>query len=158
MTDDAIWDRELTASEWNNIKRNYGPIRIETSLKRKVEILESWVENGVPGAINWISHAGSRTKLREWHDPSLKLWPWSDDAPEKRASNKPLIDRWKVAKNELGRKRRQSPAENLAYLKQKTDALEAQVLALLADKAWLEDELLKAKSKRPPKKSETLTL
>lgn len=148
MTPEAVWDRELLPEEWEKLKKRYGTIRIETSLLRKVEILERWVAEGMPEGCKWRELAGSRTKLRAWHDPLLKLWPWADDEPEKRSSAAPLIARWEAARNELKRQKPRSIKDTLLFQTRRADALEVQVLALLADKAWLEQELVKARRKR----------
>lgn len=149
MTPIAIWDQDLSPSEWKKLKKTYGPIRIETSLLRKVEILELWATEGVPPGCNWHALAGSRTRLRAWHDPALKLWPWADDKPEKRPSAEPLMKRWEIATSELKRPKASSKTNEDALLFQtrRADALQAQVLTLIADKAWLEEKLLEARRK-----------
>lgn len=147
MSIESIWDSDLSPSEWNKIKRKFGPARIEASLTRKVEILEKWAVEGIPGQTDWRQLAGSRTKLRAWHDPSRKLWKWSDDEAEKRPACSSLLERWKNALDKLRTPQPASTKTDIGYLKARISSLELQVILLTADKAWLEEELAEVRMK-----------
>jgi hypothetical protein len=142
MSDEEIWDRDLSPAAWNKIKNKHGPARIEASLRRKVEILEKWSVQGVPSTMEWKKFAGSRTKLRAWHDPTLRLWKWSDDEAEKRPNCMLLLDRWRAVKEILKSAKPLPPEHEMELLKKKITSLELQIVRLIADKAWLEEEVL----------------
>lgn len=154
MSEEELWDRELTKEELQKLPRALARKRNDTSLERKVRLLELWANIGVPAGIDWSELAGSRTSLRKWHDPSLKLWGWSDDVPDNpKGRNGTLITRWSDALIDIATGPRRSPESDLDALKKRVAALERQVANLIADKARLEEELVRAKSKSKKKGS-----
>ena len=91
------WDRELSADEVKRLSPRDKGQRSLASITRKIELLEAWAKNGVPKervpSIPW-----NRTKLRQWIDVDLRLWPWADpmvDAYD--GKNAALIERYEKA-------------------------------------------------------------
>jgi hypothetical protein len=91
------WDAQLSADEVKRLSPRDKGQRSLTSITRKIELLESWAKNGAPKelvpSIPW-----NRTKLRQWADADLGLWPWADpmvDAYDGR--NAVLMERYEKA-------------------------------------------------------------
>lgn len=148
MSDEEVWDREMTMQEFKKLDPVLQKKRIDTSLTRKVAELQRWAARGVPKGINWRDKGSSRTKLRQWHDPKKKLWRWSDDAPDHpRGRNRGLMAKWKKARTLLSSGRAAKPRNELDIWKDRTLALELQNSNLIADKARLEERLRRAEEK-----------
>lgn len=162
MSDEEIWDREMTMAEFKSLDPALQRKRIDTSLMRKVAELQRWAAKGVPKGLDWRNVAASRVKLRKWHDPRKKLWAWSDDAPDHpRGRNRGLISKWRKARDLLRVNRPPVPRADKDVLAEKVRALELQNILLIADKSLLEKRLrraeellaLKGPKKEPEKNS-----
>ncbi|WP_428414910.1 hypothetical protein [Pararhizobium sp.] len=148
MSDDELWDREMTLDEFKRLEPALQRKRIDTSLMRKVAELQRWAARGVPHSVNWRQKSGSRTKLRQWHDPAKKLWRWSDDTPDHpKGRNKGLMVKWKHARTLLASGRAAKPRNDLDMWRERALALEFQNSNLIADKAKLEDMLLRLEAR-----------
>ncbi|MCA1439702.1 hypothetical protein I6F07_05580 [Ensifer sp. IC4062] len=142
MSDDQIWDREMNMDEFKKLDPTLQRKRIDTSLMRKVVELQRWASRGVPDGIDWRKKGGSRTKLRQWHDPKKKLWRWSDDTPDHpNGRNRGLMMKWKKARDILASGRAAKPRNEIDALKERILSLELQNCNLIADKAGLEERL-----------------
>lgn len=102
-TSDAVsaiispWDKKLSTDEVKRLSPRDKGQRSLASITRKIEILEAWAKNGAPrelvSSIPW-----NRTKLRQWLDVDLRLWPWADpmvDAYD--GKNAALMERYEKA-------------------------------------------------------------
>ncbi|ANL04638.1 MULTISPECIES: hypothetical protein [Rhizobium] len=148
MSHDEIWDREMTMEEFKSLDPSLQRKRIDTSLMRKVTEVQRWAARGVPKSVDWRERSGSRTKLREWHDPKKKLWRWSDDTPDHpEGRNKGLIAKWKKARTQLASGTAAKPRNELETWKNRALALEMQNTILIAEKAGLEDRLVRSEAK-----------
>ncbi|MDM9644773.1 hypothetical protein [Rhizobium sp. S163] len=149
MSDDEIWDREMTMDEFKRLDPALQKKRIDTSLRRKVTEVHRWSRSGVPTGIDWRKKGGSRSKLRQWHDAKKKLWSWSDDAPDNPRSirNKAVMAKWIEARKLLAAGRTAKPAEEKDMWKDRALALELQNTNLIAVKASLEDRLRRAEAR-----------
>lgn len=148
MTDDKLWDRELTLEEFKRLEPAHQRKRIDTSLERKVREVQRWAARGVPKSVDWREKAGSRTKLRQWHDPKKKLWRWSDDTPDLPSGrNKKLIAKWKKARTQLASGTAAEPKSDLETWRGRALALELQNTTLIAANAGLEERLVRAEAK-----------
>ncbi len=149
MSDDEIWDREMTMDEFKRLDPSLQKKRIDTSLRRKVTEMHRWSRSGVPTGTDWRKKGGSRSKLRQWHDPKKKLWSWSDDAPDNPRSirNKAVMAKWIKARKLLAAGRTAKPAEEKDMWKDRALALELQNTNLIAAKASLEDKLRRAEAR-----------
>lgn len=142
MSDDDIWDREMAMDEFKRLDPALQRTRIDTSLRRKVVEIHRWSTKGVPRGIDWRKKAGSRTALRNWHDPKKKLWSWNYDTPDHpRGRNRGVMSKWKKARDLLAAGRTAKPRDEQDIWKERTIALELQNSALIADKAELEDRV-----------------
>ncbi|EJT05018.1 hypothetical protein [Rhizobium sp. CCGE 510] len=148
MSDDEIWDREMTMDEFKRLDPALQKKRIDTSLRRKVTEMHRWSRSGVPTGIDWRKNGGDRTKLRRWHDPKKKLWSWSDDNPDHpRSRNKTVMAKWIKARNLLAAGRTAKPTDEKDNWKQRALALELQNSNLIAVQASLEDRLRRAEAR-----------
>ena len=138
------WDRELTEEEWDKMHHTLRRLRTDSALKRKIELLELWGEIGLPPGVEYEELAADRTALRRWHDASRGLWSWAKSTPDSLTGrNRTLMARWKPALARIANRAHRAKfsksdreAQNLRIA-----ALERQVAELIADKAWLEEQL-----------------
>lgn len=91
------WDKELSADEVKRLSPRDKGQRSLASVTRKVELLEAWAKNGTPkervSSIPW-----NRTKLRQWLDVDLRLWPWADPVVDAYdGKNAALMERYEKA-------------------------------------------------------------
>jgi hypothetical protein len=151
LSNGELWDREMTMAEFKAMDPALQKKRIDTALRRKVDLLQGWASSGVPEGVNWRDLAGSRTKMRAWYDPAKGLWSWSDDVPDQPTGrNRKVMARWKTARERLQKSAPPpKPLSIVEKLQLTVRSLEKQNTQLIADKAWLEEEL----RQRPPKKS-----
>ncbi|GGF01013.1 hypothetical protein GCM10011611_03240 [Aliidongia dinghuensis] len=133
----APWDCDLTSEQVKRLNPSQKAARTRTSLARKVELLELYGRVGVAR-----EHADAiptdRAKLRRWHDPSSKLWSWSDpqvDAPGGR--NAALLARFHDAL-EVIRVRR---GERRIRMKVELDAKDLVIANLERQNAELLDQI-----------------
>lgn len=148
MSDSESWDREMTMDEFKRLEPALQRKRIDTSLMRKVREIQRWAARGVPKSVDWREKGGSRTSLRQWHDPKKKLWRWSDDSPDHpKGRNKVLIGKWVKARALLASGTAAKPRSDLDVWQDRALALEAQNTVLIAEKAGLEDRLLRSEAK-----------
>ncbi|MDX0890430.1 hypothetical protein GOE07_05845 [Sinorhizobium medicae] len=148
MSDNEIWDREMTMDEFKRLDPALQKERIDTSLRRKVAEIHRWSKSGVPKGIDWREKGGDRTKLRRWHDPKKKLWSWNYDTPDHpRGRNKTAMAKWSKARKLLAARRTAKSREEKDLWKERVLALELQNSTLIAEKASLEDRLRRAEAK-----------
>lgn len=100
------WDKELSSREVFKLRPEIAALRTRTSLTRKVEYLEEAARSAKKARTLDVKKFKSRSALRSWSDPSLKLWAWSDGEVDKwsegRASEAPgryeqIMARWRNA-------------------------------------------------------------
>ncbi|WP_434729524.1 hypothetical protein [Rhizobium binae] len=145
MSDEEIWDKEMTMAEFKSLDPVLQRKRIDTSLMRKVAELQRWAAKGVPQGFDWRKVGASRVKLRKWHDPKKKLWAWSDDAPDHpRGRNRGLVSKWRKARDLLRVNRSATLRPVKEILAEKVRALELQNILLIAEKSALEMRLRRA--------------
>lgn len=148
MTDEEIWDKEMTMTEFKSLDPALQRKRIDTSLMRKVAELQRWAAQGVPQGFDWRKVGASRVKLRQWHDPKKKLWAWSDDGPDHpHGRNRGLVSKWRKARDLLRVNRSATPRPVKEVLAEKVKALELQNILLIAEKSSLEMRLRRAEEK-----------
>jgi len=154
MSNNEIWDREMTMDEFKRLDPALQRERIDTSLRRKVTEIHRWSRSGVPKGIDWQEKGGSRTKLRQWHDPKKKLWSWNYDTPDHpRGRNKGVMATWTKARKLLVARRTAKPRDEKDMWKERALALELQNSNLIADKASLEERLRRAEAEIPQNKA-----
>ncbi|MBO9124918.1 MULTISPECIES: hypothetical protein [unclassified Rhizobium] len=145
MSDEEIWDGEMTMAEFKRLDPALQRKRIDTSLMRKVAELQRWAAKGVPQGFDWRKVGSSRVKLRQWHDPKKRLWAWSDDTPDHpRGRNRGLIAKWRKARDLLRVNRSATIRPVKEVLAEKVQALELQNILLIAEKSSLEMRLRRA--------------
>jgi len=141
------WDRELTEYEWSKMLHSTRSLRLDAALERKIKMLERWAEVGPPSGVDQKILDGERTALRSWHDSSRGLWSWKKSTPDSLTGrNSKLMERWRTALDRIaGRPRHaQSSKSERDAQYQTITALKRQVAELIADKAWLEEQLVLA--------------
>lgn len=103
MTDGIDWDRDMTSKEVFKLPPHVAKLRTITSLTRKVQYLEEAARSAKSARALDRKQFKSRNALRNWNDPALKLWRWSDgevdkwskrDARNPEGPNEKLMERW----------------------------------------------------------------
>lgn len=138
------WDREMTSSEVMRLPPGLAKLRVQESLRRKVEVLERAACDAKEARAIDVRQFKSRSALRKWHDPDLKLWRWGDGLVDRWSEHRPknpdgpneqLMQRWHRALDTILELRTTS-AVGLEQVIREKDAiihhLERQVLSLMA--------------------------
>lgn len=158
MKEDDIWDRELTMAQFKALPPELQKKRIDASLRRKIAEVIRWSAQGVPKSVDWRKTAGSRARLRQWHDPKKKLWSWSADTPDDpQGRNRGVMKKWRNARSLLAAGRTAQRRSELDIWRERALALEVQNTQLIAEKASLEELLLRLEERSYPAPTERRT-
>lgn len=143
------WDRDLTERQVEKLSPAHKSLRSRTSLERKVCCLEKWSSNRRLAHKHEQSIPWKRPALRDWHDPSAKLWSWKYspvDHPQKK--NRDLMERFDAALKTLRQLLNDHPDAEVAALEKRVEMLERQNLALLSQIAQLQSKISRPAQKR----------
>ncbi len=140
------WDEELTTGMVKSLSPRDRGMRTVTSLTRKVQVLERWAREGVPSD---AAVPTNRTKLREWADAELRLWPWSDpqvDHPSGR--NAALTASFRRALAAIATRRKRSAS----HLRQEIEAKDRIIASLERQNLDLLDQVRRLQKRvvQPP--------
>lgn len=138
------WDRDMSSKEVMRLRPDLAKLRVQESLRRKVERLEQAARDPKDARSIEVKWFKSRSALRNWHDPDLKLWRWGDGLVDKWSENHPenpdgpnelFMQRWQRALDTILELRKTS-TDGLEQVIKEKDAiilhLERQVLSLMA--------------------------